>query len=59
MKGDLDRNYGLEATVSAERAYRCSWGNGVIVLYPAFDFGVPTALVIGDLSVAIRIEEGE
>jgi hypothetical protein len=55
MKGDLDRNYGLEATVNAERAYRCSWGNGVIVLYPAFDFGVPTALVIGDLSVAIRI----
>lgn len=31
----------------------------MLILPPAFDFGVPSSLVIGDLSIAIHIEEGE
>jgi hypothetical protein len=59
VKEDLNRYNYLETAVNTERARHCSWEDGVIVLHPAFDFGVPSALVICDLGVAVRVEERE
>jgi hypothetical protein len=56
VEEDPNWHFGLEAAVNAERTGYCAWEDGVIILHPAFNFGVPSSFVIGDLSIAVRIE---